>query len=282
MDKLKVLAQYLLPQHGLSQFLGWLADRDNPPGKDAVIGWFIKRYGVDMSEAAESDPRAYASFNAFFTRELKAGARPMQAGERELACPVDGAVSQVGTIADGRLFQAKGHSFSLETLLGGSHERALPFQGGEFANIYLSPKDYHRVHMPWTGTLREMVHVPGKLFSVNPTTVRHVPELFAVNERVVALFDCDFGPMALVLVGATVVGSVETVWHGVVTPPSRRDVVSTPYEGRGIVLEKGAEMGRFRLGSTVIAVVPKGVLNWHEALRPEASVRLNQVLASRT
>lgn len=281
MDKLKVLAQYLIPQHGISQLAGWLADRDNPPGKDKFVDWFIRRYGVDMSEAAESDPRAYASFNAFFTRALKDGMRPMQAADNQLACPVDGAVSQLGTITDGRIFQAKGHSFSLETLLGGSYERALPFQGGEFATIYLSPKDYHRIHMPWTGTLTEMVHVPGKLFSVNPLTVRNVPELFAINERVVAMFECDFGPMALVLVGATIVGSIETVWHGVVTPPTRQGVVATRYDGRDIVLEKGAEMGRFRLGSTIVAVFPKGVLNWAEAMKPEAPVRLNQILATR-
>lgn len=280
MDKLKVLAQYLLPQHTVSELAGWLADKDNPPGKDRFVDWFIKRYGVDMSEAAESDPRAYRSFNDFFTRALKDGVRPMLAGERELACPVDGAVSQVGPISDGRIVQAKGHSFSLEQLLGGSYERALPFQGGDFATIYLSPKDYHRIHMPLAGRLTEMVHVPGKLFSVNPLTVRHVPELFAINERVVALFETAVGPMALVLVGATIVGSVETVWHGVVTPPSRREVVSTRYPDQEIHLEKGEEMGRFRLGSTIVAVFPKGVLNWHESIKPDAPVRLNQVLAS--
>lgn len=281
MEKLAVLAQYLLPQHGISQLAGWLADRHNPPGKDRFIHWFIRRYGVDMSEAAESNPQAYDSFNAFFTRALKPGVRPMLADDRQLSCPVDGAVSQVGRISDGRIFQAKGHSYSLETLLGGSYERALPFQGGEFATIYLSPKDYHRIHMPWRGRLTEMVHVPGKLFSVNPVTARHVPELFAINERVVAIFDCDFGPMALVLVGATIVGSMETVWHGVVTPPSGREVSVTRYDDREIVLDKGEEMGRFRLGSTIVAVFPKNVLRLDEALRPEAPVRLNQVFAQR-
>jgi phosphatidylserine decarboxylase len=234
-----------------------------------------------MDEALESDPHAYETFNAFFTRALKPDARPVVEGEKELACPVDGAVSQARPIEDGRIFQAKGHDYSLEQLLGGSAERAEPFQGGSFATIYLSPRDYHRIHMPISGTLREMVHVPGRLFSVNPATTRVIPGLFARNERVVSIFDTEVGPMAMVKVGAVNVGSVETVWAGEVTPPAGRVVRSWRYrDDEAVTLEKGEEMGRFNMGSTVIIVFGPEAVVWSEEIQPGAPVRLGQLLAT--
>lgn len=278
LDKLFVMSQYLTPQRTVSQLAGRLADNElAPAAKNRVIQWFIKRYGVDMSEALEPDPTQYASFNAFFTRALKPGLRPLAGDSSVLVSPVDGAISQLGQIRDDRIFQAKGQSFSLLELLGGDPGRAAPFEGGEFATIYLAPKDYHRIHMPVAGTLREMVHVPGKLFSVNPTTASQVPNLFARNERVVALFDTEFGPMALVLVGAMIVGSVETTWAGVVAPGdknvsvSRYDHMSNP-----ISFQRGEEMGRFRLGSTVIMVFPKNAVTWQASLGESDVVRMGQ------
>lgn len=263
-DKLFVLSQYITPQLGVSNLAGRLADSDSSPAlKNRVIKWFIGRYGVDMSEAAETDPEAYPTFNAFFTRALKPGIRPLADGEKTLVSPVDGAISQLGQVTGDRVFQAKGQSFSLSELLGGEEATTAPFTSGEFSTIYLSPKDYHRIHMPMAGTLRQMIHVPGKLFSVNPVTAENVPNLFARNERVVCIFDTDSGPMAMVLVGAMIVGSVETRWAGVVVPGSRQ-VTSTRYEGEhAISFEKGEEMGRFRLGSTVIMVMPKGAVTWN-------------------
>ena len=226
-DKLFVLSQYITPQLGVSNLAGRLADNDRSPAlKNRVIKWFIGRYGVDMSEAAEPNPEAYATFNDFFTRELKPGIRPLADGEKTLVSPVDGAISQLGQVTGDRVFQAKGQSFSLSELLGGEEATTAPFADGEFSTIYLSPKDYHRIHMPMAGTLRQMIHVPGKLFSVNPVTAENVPNLFARNERVVCIFDTASGPMALVLVGAMIVGSVETRWAGVVVP-GRRQVTST-------------------------------------------------------
>ncbi|MCK0164221.1 archaetidylserine decarboxylase [Marinobacter sp. S6332] len=262
-DKLFILSQYVTPQLAVSRAAGRLADNDrNPALKNRVIKWFVKRYGVDMSEAAESDPTVYPSFNAFFTRALKPGIRPIAEGDDVFASPVDGAISQIGQVAGGRIFQAKGQSFSLLELLGGDTQRAATFSDGEFSTIYLSPKDYHRIHMPMAGTLREMIYVPGKLFSVNPVTAENVPNLFARNERVVCIFDTAAGPMALVLVGAMIVGSVETPWAGVVAPNSS-GVKAISYEGESAIsFAKGEEMGRFRLGSTVVMVMPKGSVRW--------------------
>ncbi|WP_150909921.1 archaetidylserine decarboxylase [Marinobacter halotolerans] len=280
LDKLFVKSQYVTPQLAVSRLAGRLADMDSTPAiKNRVVRWFIKRYGVDMSEALEPDPTAYPSFNAFFTRALKPGLRPIDERPSALACPVDGAISQLGTITDDRIFQAKGQSFSLNELLGGDKERAREFEDGEFATIYLSPKDYHRIHMPVAGTLREMTYVPGKLFSVNPTTAAQVPNLFARNERVACIFDTDAGPMAMVLVGAMIVGSMETTWAGVVAPGGG-EVSTSSYRqlANPIRFEKGEEMGRFRLGSTVVIVLPKGKVSWESNQKAEKEVRLGEAL----
>jgi phosphatidylserine decarboxylase len=280
LDKLFVKSQYVTPQLAVSRLAGRLADMDSVPAvKNRVVRWFIKRYGVDMSEALEPDPTAYPSFNAFFTRALKPGLRPVDERPSALACPVDGAISQLGTITDDRIFQAKGQSFSLNELLGGDKERAREFEDGEFATIYLSPKDYHRIHMPVAGTLREMTYVPGKLFSVNPTTAAQVPNLFARNERVACIFDTDAGPMAMVLVGAMIVGSMETTWAGVVAPGGG-EVSASSYRqlANPIRFEKGEEMGRFRLGSTVVIVMPKGKVSWESNQKAEKEVRLGEAL----
>ncbi|MBR9871572.1 MAG: phosphatidylserine decarboxylase [Gammaproteobacteria bacterium] len=278
LDKLFVLSQYVTPQLTLSRLAGRLADYDRTPAlKNRVISWFIDRYGVNMSEAAESDPTAYDSFNAFFTRALKPGARTVDQAPDVFVSPVDGAISQLGQVtADDRVFQAKGQSFSLTELLGGDEQRAEAFREGEFATIYLSPKDYHRIHMPVAGTLKEMVYVPGKLFSVNPVTAENVPNLFARNERVACIFDTEAGPMALVLVGAMIVGSVETTWAGVVAPkPSK--VTEWQYSGdQAVRFEKGDEMGRFRLGSTVVLVMPKGAVNWNADQIASKSVQMGE------
>ena len=277
LSKLFVLSQYVTPQLTVSRFAGRLADNErNPRLKNHVIQWFIDRYGVNMSEAAESDPTAYASFNAFFTRALKPGLRPIAEGEKNLISPVDGAISQIGRVSDDRVFQAKGQSFSLTELLGGNPDWADTFKDGEFSTIYLSPKDYHRIHMPMAGTLREMVYIPGKLFSVNPVTAENVPNLFARNERVACIFDTDAGPMALVLVGAMIVGSVETVWSGVVAP-GHGEVETTRYEGdQAQSFAKGEEMGRFRLGSTVVMVMPKGSVSWNDDQVAGKTVRMGE------
>lgn len=276
-DKLFILSQYVTPQLAVSRAAGRLADNDrNPALKNRVIKWFVKRYGVDMSEAAEADPTVYPSFNAFFTRALKPGVRPIAEGDDVFVSPVDGAISQIGQVAGGRIFQAKGQSFSLLELLGGDTQRAATFSDGEFSTIYLSPKDYHRIHMPMAGTLREMIYVPGKLFSVNPVTAENVPNLFARNERVVCIFDTAAGPMALVLVGAMIVGSVETPWAGVVAPNSS-GVKAISYEGESAIsFAKGEEMGRFRLGSTVVMVMPKGRVRWDANQVAEKVVRMGE------
>lgn len=282
LDKLFVLSQYVTPQLTVSRLAGWLADMDSSPAmKNRVIRWFIDRYGVNMSEALEEDPEAYPSFNAFFTRELKPGLRPMDERESVLVSPVDGAISQLGSVTDDRVFQAKGQSFSLSELLGGDHKRASEFANGEFATIYLSPKDYHRIHMPMAGTLREMTYVPGKLFSVNPTTAEQVPNLFARNERVACIFDTEAGPMAMVLVGAMIVGSMETTWAGVVAPDSG-GVSTSDYSHleKPVRFKKGEEMGRFRLGSTVVIVMPKGTVSWNSNQVAGKTVRLGEAFGS--
>jgi len=277
LNDLFVYSQYLAPQHLISRFAGTVAECEIPGFKNAVIAWFIKKYGVNMSEAALQSPEDFISFNDFFTRELKEGARSIADQSDALISPVDGAISQLGEIKQGRIFQAKGQSYSVIELLGGDTERARPFIDGEFATIYLAPKDYHRIHMPCTGTLREMVYVPGKLFSVNPVTAQNVPRLFARNERVVAIFDTEFGPMAMVLVGAMIVASIETVWSGLVAPLKRK-IKSTQYgaEQSNITLEKGQEMGRFKLGSTVVLAFPPNATEFVEALKAESNVVMGQ------
>ncbi len=276
-----ILSQYLLPHHLLSRLIGCAAECRAAWFKNRLIGWFARQYQVDMNEAQVEDLSAYAHFNDFFTRALKEGARPLDQTPGAILSPADGAISQLGPIEQGRIFQAKGHSFSVLELLGGDAQRAAPFMGGDFATVYLSPKDYHRVHMPLAGTLREMVYVPGRLFSVNQTTAENVPELFARNERVVCLFDSERGPMAVVLVGAMIVASIETVWAGLVTPP-RRQLKSVRYDeaARGpIHLEKGAELGRFKLGSTAIVLFAPHQVEWNAGLASGTPVRMGEALA---
>ncbi len=281
-DRLAVLPQYLVPQQALTAFAGLVARWQGGAVTTAIIRRFIARYDVDMGEAAEPDPAAYASFNDFFTRALKPGVRPLaEVGAGGLLCPVDGAVSQFGAVQGGRIFQAKGHDYTATALLGGDAELAARFDGGHFATIYLSPRDYHRIHMPCAGHLRQMVHVPGALFSVNPTTARGVPGLFARNERVVCVFDGDQGPWVNVLVGATIVGSMATSWHGVVNPPRPGRLRRWTYDDQRVDLAAGAEMGRFLLGSTVVLLFPPGPLQFNPAWAPGAPVRLGELMATR-
>lgn len=279
-DRLFILSQYLLPHHLLSRLIGCAAECKTAWFKNRLIGWFAKQYQVNMSETQVEDLNAFAHFNDFFTRALKEGARPLDRTPNAVLCPADGAVSQLGKVEQGRVFQAKGHSYSVIELLGGDSQRAAAFMGGEFATIYLSPKDYHRVHMPLTGTLREMVYVPGRLFSVNQTTAENVPELFARNERVMCLFDTERGPMAVVLVGAMIVASIETVWAGLVTPP-KRTLKRFSYDEAArapITLEKGAEMGRFKLGSTAIVLFGPEQVQWADTLTANSPVQMGQRL----
>jgi len=280
-DRLRNLPQYLLPQRLLTRLTYRLTRVRTPWFKNALIQQVARKFRVNLSEALEPNPRAYPDFNAFFTRALKPGARPIAPGDRVVCCPVDGAVSQIGLAESDTLLQAKGRSFSLTALLGGDTERARLFQGGAFATLYLSPRDYHRIHMPLAGRLREMDHIPGKLFSVSPLTTRMVPDLFARNERVAALFDTPAGPMALVLVGAINVASIETVWAGAITPPLGKTIRnwSYPPNGDGAVrLDKGAEMGRFNMGSTVIVLFGQEAVRWEQEIQPGATVRMGQRL----
>ena len=279
--RLFILSQYLLPHHLLSRLAGCIAECRVRWFKNAFTAWFAKRYQVDMSQALVEDLTAYEHFNAFFTRALKPGARTPDPDPRALLMPADGRISQLGAIAaDGRIFQAKGQSFTAAELLGDA-EDARVFAGGCFATVYLSPRDYHRVHMPWTGVLRETVHVPGRLFSVGPAAVRGVPRLFARNERLVCHFDTDFGPMALVMVGALLVSGVETVWSGEEIPAYGDDVTRKDWRGKGIVLERFAEMARFNFGSTVVVLLPPGAATLAPGLAAESPVRLGQALAYR-
>jgi phosphatidylserine decarboxylase len=278
---LDVLPQYLLPKQAITAFAGLVAGWRGGAVTQAIIRRFIARYGVEMRDAEQPDPSAYATFNEFFTRALRPLARPL--AQAELVCPVDGAISQFGAIeAGGQIFQAKGHHYSAAALLGGDEALAAAFDGGSFATLYLSPKDYHRIHMPCAGTLKRMVHVPGALFSVNPTTARGVPGLFARNERVVCVFDTTYGPLALVLVGATIVGSMATAWHGVVNPPRPGHLRAWRYdEGATIRLAQGEEMGRFLLGSTVVLLWPAGPWRFNAAWQPGGAVKLGEVMARR-
>ena len=275
-DRLAVLPQYLLPKKLVTQLAGRFASAELGGVTQAAISRFVAHYGVDMSEAAEPDITRYASFNDFFTRALRAGARPL--ADADYVCPVDGAISQFGAIERDQIFQAKGHHYSTCALLAGDTALAAEFEHGQFATIYLSPKDYHRIHMPCAGRLLRMVYVQGDLFSVNPTTVRGVPGLFARNERVVCVFDTARGPFVLVLVGATIVGSMATVWHGVVTPPRPGEIKRWDYADKPVELAKGAEMGRFLLGSTVVLLWPKGTLKFNPDWTPGGAVRMGQMM----
>lgn len=281
-QRLFIIAQYITPQHLLSRIIGSLAESQAPWFKNKLISWFIDRYKVNMSEAVYESYHEYKNFNEFFTRPLKEGMRPIDMAADAVVCPADGAVSELGTINEGRVLQAKGHDYSLADLLGGDTERAKPFLNGEFATIYLSPRDYHRVHMPVTGTLTEMIYVPGQLFSVNQTTAENVSSLFARNERVVCMFDTEYGQMAVVLVGAMIVASIETVWAGLVTPPKRM-LKTTKYDEttrQPIVLEKGAELGRFKLGSTAIMVFEPNRITWNEELKSLVPTKMGQRIAT--
>lgn len=276
-DDLKTWVQHILPQHGLSRLMGKLTECQIPWLKNWLIDKFIRTYGVEMAEAVEPNPHAYPNFNSFFTRALQPAARPIVQDARAIACPVDGTVSQAGVINAGDLLQAKGFNYSVEQLLGGSAARAAPFMEGHFATFYLAPKDYHRVHMPLTGQLREMVYVPGRLFSVNARTTDRVPNLFARNERVVALFDTAIGPMAVILVGAMLVASIRTVWAGVVAP-QLVGPRSWQYCDQHIALTRGDEMGHFALGSTVIVLFAPNSMTWETEIQPGQTVRLGQLL----
>jgi phosphatidylserine decarboxylase len=269
---------YVLPHRALSALARKLAYSSNPAISRRLIDTVVAKFGVDLSEADQSDPRAYATFNAFFTRALKTGARSADPDPRALLMPADGRISQCGNIVDGRIFQAKGQSFTAAELLG-DEAAAEPFANGLFATVYLSPRDYHRVHMPWTGTLRETVHVPGRLFSVGTAAVARVPRLFARNERLACHFDTDFGPMCVVMVGALLVSGVETVWGGIEIPPYGGPITTKDYRGRGIVVERFAEMARFNYGSTAIVLLPQGVAELAPQLVAETPVKLGQRLA---
>ena len=279
-ERLAVLGQYVLPKQILTSLAGAFASWRGGTMTTRVIRGFIGRYGVDMGEAADTDPAAYDSFNAFFTRALKPGARPLAAAD--LVCPVDGTISQFGTIEGDQLFQAKGHRYSTTALVGGDRALAESFDDGVFATLYLSPKDYHRIHMPCDGRLRRMTHVPGELFSVNPATARGVPGLFARNERVVCLFDGPNGPFVMVLVGATIVGSMATDWHGVVNPSRPGTLREWRYDERDIALRQGDEMGRFLLGSTVVLLFARparGAWQFNSDWSPARPIRMGQAMA---
>ena len=276
--RLAVLPQYFIPKQALTAFAGWVAGHERGWVTTEIIRRFVRKYNVNMDEALDSNIASYASFNDFFTRALKPGARPL--AQADLICPVDGAVSQFGPISGDQIFQAKGHRYSTTALVGGDAALAEQFKDGSFATLYLSPKDYHRIHMPCDGRLVQMIYVPGDLFSVNPTTARGVPGLFARNERVVCVFASSRGPFVLVLVGATIVGSMATVWHGLINPPRLPDVKTWNYVDQKVELKQGDEMGRFLLGSTVVMLFPKAALQFNPTWQPTQAIRLGEVMAN--
>jgi phosphatidylserine decarboxylase len=279
-DRFKVLPQYLLPKQRLTTFAGRVAGAKGGSMTTRLIRWFVGKYGVNMAEAENPDIASYKSFNDFFTRALKPGVRPL--AHADFVCPVDGAISQFGAIDDHHILQAKGHRFTTTELVGGDATLAAQFRHGSFANLYLSPKDYHRLHMPCDGKLTRMIYVPGALFSVNPTTARGVPGLFARNERVVCVFDSpEYGPFVLVLVGATIVGSMATVWHGVVNPKRPQKISEWTYGDQDIVLKKGEEMGRFLLGSTIVMLFQAGTIDFNADWAPERKVVLGELMGNR-
>jgi phosphatidylserine decarboxylase len=275
-----VFPQYLIPKQALTIFAGKVANAEAGPITTLIIRWFIKRYGVNMEEAAETDIHKYRTFNEFFTRALKSGKRFIS--NADYVSPADGFVSQVGVIGGNQIFQAKGHNYSTIALLGGNKELAHQFYNGHFATVYLSPSDYHRVHMPCGGRLTSMTYIPGTLFSVNPATARGVPSLFARNERVVCVFESEGKPFVMALVGATIVGSISTVWHGIVNPGHSGRVQEWRYGEQGLVLQKGDEMGRFQLGSTVVMLFPKSNLVFNKAWVPTQAIRLGEMMAATT
>lgn len=275
-DALFALPQYLLPHHLLSRSMGVLTRWRNRLWKNAFIKWFVWNYRVDMSEAEQADPSAYPSFNQFFIRALRDGVRPMPDDPAAIVSPADGVISQCGAITDGEIIQAKGNTYGVAELLGGDARQAEAFRGGRFATVYLSPRDYHRLHMPIAGRLEAMVHVPGRLFSVNAATTAVIPNLFAGNERVIAFFETEAGPMALVLVGALCVASIETVWHGVVTPPKGQRIRTWRYQDDAPSLQRGEEIGRFNMGSTVIVLFGEQRIEWSDHQSPGTAIRMGQ------
>ena len=275
-DRLAVLPQYLLPKGALTNFAGRIAGAKGGAMTTWLIRWFVGRYNVNMDEALDPDITHYASFNDFFTRALRPDARPL--AQADYVCPVDGRISQFGSIDKDQIFQAKGHNFSTTALVGGDATLAAQFEHGSFANLYLSPRDYHRIHMPCDGRLTRMIYVPGELFSVNPTTARGIPGLFARNERVVCVFDTANGPFVMTLVGATIVGSMATVWHGVVNPPRTGQVRDWSYANDNVVLKQGEELGRFLLGSTVVMLFPKDTVQFNANWQPAGPVQLGEVM----
>ena len=280
MEKLKTAYQYIIPQHGITRLVGKLAASKNKLIKRTFINFFLKNFDINMSEAAIENPEDFDSFNDFFTRALKPGIRPLADDESAIVSPVDGNISQSGKIINGDIFQAKGHSFTLDELVGNEKDLSALYEDGEFSTIYLAPKDYHRMHMPVDGKLTAMTYIPGRLFSVNPATARTIPRLFARNERVVAHFDTAVGPMAMVLVGATIVGSIATVWSGVVTPPTGPSVRTWRYKEGQHSFKRGDEMGRFLLGSTVVLLFGKDRINWLDACDAGKQVRMGKALGS--
>ena len=281
--KLAVLLQYLMPKQAITALAGKLAHLEGGNTTTAVIRWFVMRYQVNMNEAANPDISSYRTFNEFFTRPLKAGARPI--AKAKFICPVDGAISQFGKIEQDQIFQAKGHTYSITALVGGNQLLANQFENGHFACLYLSPKDYHRIHMPCDGKLKSMTYVPGDLFSVNPTTAEGVPGLFARNERVVCEFSsAQHGSFVMVLVGATIVGSMATVWHnengGIINPPRQPNVHTWDYSDQNIHLKQNDEMGRFLLGSTVVLLFQQDALQFNANWQPARAVRLGEVMGN--
>lgn len=270
--------QYAIPQTALSRAAGWLAETELTPLKNAMINGFIQQYQVDMTEAERATAEQYTCFNDFFTRALKDNARPLDPNPSALLCPADGAISELGAITDGQIFQAKNHRYSTLELLGGDASMAKPFAQGHFATVYLSPRDYHRIHMPMAGELQQMIHVPGDLFSVNQATANQVPRLFARNERVVCLFATDYGQLAMVLVGAMIVASIETVWAGLVTPEKGQIKRWNYADSQPLSFRRGEEIGRFKLGSTVVMLLPDGAAEFEPSLAAKSPVRMGQSL----
>ena len=280
MSRFAVLPQYLLPKRALTSFAGVVAGAKAGALTSRIISWFVRRYGVNMDEAANPDLASYASFNEFFTRALRPDARPL--ADADFLSPVDGAISQLGNISGHQIFQAKGHEYSTGALVGGDRELAEQFRDGSFATLYLSPKDYHRIHMPCAGRLKRMIYVPGALFSVNPTTARGVPGLFARNERVVCVFESPLhGTFVVVLVGATIVGSMATVWHGVVNPPRLGEIRDWRYDNRQIELQPGDELGRFLLGSTVVLLFRAPGVTFNPAWEPGRAIRMGEPMGEK-
>jgi len=283
MNRVKIALQYMMPKHALSRLAGKFASAKMGWLTTKAISAFIKAYDINMSEAKLKNATDFITFNDFFTRELEDGARDIDQNSSTLCYPVDGAISQQGDIVDGQLIQAKGFDYSLTSLLGGDARTAAPFQNGQFSCIYLAPKDYHRIHMPMAATLKEMIYVPGDLFSVNPLTANNVPNLFARNERVVCIFDTEHGQLGMVLVGATIVASIETSWAGTITPPAGKEIFRWQYPSKGIgsiTFKKGDEMGRFKLGSTVVSTFTPNMIEFNPEATSGTVTRLGELYAS--